>query len=71
MRTVDRWDANDAARNSLRPYEKKWSNAASVLHGEDRVWLALYRKVYPKASTAEVMAFIFNHSSNPRMYTSG
>ena len=71
MQTVARWDANDATRNSLRPYEKKGNNAASVLHGEDRVWLALYRKVYPKASAAEVMAFIFNHSSNPRMYTSG
>lgn len=55
----------------MLPFEKKGNDPAIALRGEDRVLVALYRKVYPKALAAEVMAFVYRNSSAPRMYSSG
>jgi len=71
MQTVCRWSEDEDQKQSLRPYEKKGNDAATVLRGEDRFLVAFYRMVCPKASAAEVAAFVFNHSSVPRLYSSG
>ncbi len=71
MRTVARWVNDGPVKQSLRPFEKKGNDAAMVLHGEDRILVAVYRKVLPKVTAAEMMTFVYNHSSAPRLYTSG
>ena len=71
MQSVERWVADGIGKQSLRPYEKKGNNAATVLRGEDRVLVAVIRAMYPKANAAEVITFVHAHSSNPRLYAAG
>ena len=68
--TVQRWITRSQGElNSLRPFVRSGNNEAEALQGEDRFLLACYRLGYPKASAAEVIAFIHAHSSAPRIYS--
>jgi hypothetical protein len=49
-------------------YKMTGNHDPTVLHGEDRVLLALYRLAFPRAPADESRAFLFNYSSRFRRY---
>ncbi len=68
--TIREWQQREAANQGVvRAFIQTGNKPMEVLHGEDRYLLAVYRMIYPKASADEVIAFIFNNSSNPRTYS--
>ena len=71
-RTLHCWHKQFAERGHIQPFKQTGNNRATVLKGNDLVYLAIYRKIFPKATVAEINAFIGRMNfGNPhqRFYT--
>jgi hypothetical protein len=58
-RTENRWKLKLEQTGNLRACIPQGNKRASVLEGHSAVMLALYRVMYPKATAAEVNAYLF------------
>ena len=55
-----RWARDyDNGDGDIRPYRRTGNAFATRLRGQDLIYLALYRVAYPKASHAEINAFLY------------
>ena len=73
LRSEYRYSALNATRGHVRACRRTGNNRATVLRGYDLFLLALYRTVFPKATAAEINAFLYraNYGSvNFRFYSS-
>ena len=71
-RTLRRWRKEWADRGHFRRFKKTGNIRSEVLRGNDLVYLAIYRTIFPKAKTSEINAFIGRMNfGNPaqRFYT--
>ena len=71
-RTLRRWRQQWTQRGHIRRFRRTGNNRAVVLRGNDLVYLAIYRTIFPKAKTPEINAFIGRMNfGNPaqRFYT--
>ncbi|CAB9525377.1 expressed unknown protein [Seminavis robusta] len=58
-RTTRRWHQRVNEEGHLHPYEMNGNNPATVLKGHQLLMLSFYRLCYPKATAAEINAFLF------------
>jgi hypothetical protein len=59
LRSEYRYSALNATHGHVRACRRTGNNRATVLRGHDIFFLALYRIVFPKATAAEVNAFLY------------
>jgi hypothetical protein len=59
-RSHRRWSQQLIRTGTLRSKKRTGNNHATVLREQDLLYLAMYRAVYPKATGAEVIAFLHN-----------
>ena len=59
-RTTNRWQQRLTNQGHFLPYEMNGNNPASALQGNKLLMLVLFRMCYPKATAAEVNAFLFS-----------
>ena len=59
-RTVRRWNARVVTEGNYLPYEMNGNNPATTLQGHMLIMLVLFRMCFPKATAAEVNAFLFS-----------
>ena len=65
--TCDRWIKMVDELGHCRPYRRNGNRRGSVLRGHDLVLLALYRVVLPRATHAEINAFMYRaNMGDPR-----
>ena len=57
--TEERWNNTHAILNHARPCRRTGNNFATRLRGVDLIHLALYRVAFPKASHAEINAYLY------------
>ena len=62
--SINRWIRNGTARLA-----KTGNKAPTVLRGEHQFWLCVIRRIKPKSTAAEVIAFIANNSSDHAVFT--
>jgi hypothetical protein len=70
--TENRWAALRNNLGHFRPCRRSGNAFATALRGQDLIYLAIYRVAYPKATAAEVQAFLYrmNYGNiNFRFYT--
>ena len=65
-RSNRRWSQQLIQTGTLRRKKTTGNNHATVLRGEDLLHLAMYRAAYPKATAAEIIAFL--HNTTGRFY---
>ncbi len=58
--TVRRWTRQNQQLGHIRACRRSGNSFASRFRGQDLIYLALYRVAYPKASHAEINAFLHN-----------
>jgi transposase len=66
MRSSQRWSQQLIETGTLRSKKKTGNNHATVLRGHDLLYLAMYRASYPKATAADIIAFL--HNTTGRFY---
>ena len=59
-RTIRCWSQQFEDRRHVRPFRATGNKRATVLKGNDLVYLGIYRTIFPKATVAEINAFIGN-----------
>ena len=57
--TCSRWNRIAELYGHVRPCKKTGNKQPERLRGPDLVYLAMYRVAYPKATIAEVLAFLY------------
>ena len=66
-RTQTRWEALHDDVGHVRPCRRSGNHFGERFAGQDLVFLALYRMIYPKSTHAEVNAFLYRcNLGNPR-----
>jgi len=70
-RTVARWRHLYANTGSFTGYERRGNKRPSSIVGRDKYLLLMFRSAFPRATAAEVAAFIFRNTlnQNPRIFT--
>jgi hypothetical protein len=64
--TERRWEHRQTTQGNNLSYRRTGNNFATRLRGQDLILLAIYRTTYPRASHAEINAFLYNQNfGNP------
>jgi len=71
LRTQQRWNRRLLMEGHYRPYERRGNKRPGTIVGSDKFLLVLFRSKFPKATAAEVAAFLYNNTlnHNPRIFT--
>ena len=59
-RTIRRWLQRQRQEGHFLAYKHNGGKAAQVFVGQDLILLCVYRLIYPEASAAKIIAFLFN-----------